>query len=244
MAKRIFLLSFLFLFFITVKVFAAGTVKTLNYRPDKIYTVNCKPGFATDFKFKSKILAFALGDQVRWIAQPVLNNLFVKPIEKHLETSLSVITQKRSYQFIVSSQNPDAFEQLVTFRRAGKLATVLANKIELKLKKKHQVFNTGIKKLTPTEISKIKFGYIVSGSRSIRPLQVFSFNGFVYIYMPKKLQSMPAFFIMSNGHLDLINYVVRGRYMIVERLFKKGALKLGKKESFIYKKTKNSGFNW
>ena len=63
--------------------------------------------------------------------------------------------------------------------------------------------------------------------------------------MPKKLQSMPAFFIMNQGKLDLVNYIVRGRYIVVERLFKKGALKLGNKEAFIYKKSKNNGgFNW
>jgi type IV secretion system protein VirB9 len=244
MAKKIFLLSFFFLFFVLIKNSFAGTVKTFNYRTDKIYTVYCRPGFSTDFKFKSKIIAFALGDTVRWVAQPVINNLFVKPIQKHLETSLSIITQNKTYEFTLSSQK-NSFYQLVNFRQPEKLATVLANKLELNLKKKHQIFNTGVKKLTPQEISKIKFGYTVSGNKSIRPLQVFSFNGFVYIYMPKKLQSMPAFFVMSAGHLDLINYIVRGRYIIVERLFTKGALKLENKEAFIYKKQHNSGgFKW
>jgi type IV secretion system protein VirB9 len=121
---------------------------------------------------------------------------------------------------------------------------VLAKNLEKEIKKKNEVFNTRAKKLTPSEIAKVKFNYVISGNRSIRPIQVFRFNGFVYLYMPKKLQSMPAFFIMAGGRLDMVNYIVRGRYIIVERLFKKGALKLGNKEAFIYEKNKNTGGIW
>jgi type IV secretion system protein VirB9 len=133
----------------------------------------------------------------------------------------------------------------VEFRHPKKLAVTIAANLEKYIKKKNKVFNTGVKKLTPQEISKIKFNYIVSGNRSIKPVQVFSFNGFVYLFMPGKMQSMPAFFIMSHGHLDLVNYIVKGRYIVVERLFKKGALKLGNKQAFIYLKNKNNvGWRW
>ena len=228
----------------TKSVFAFGAVKKFNFNPGKIFTIYARPYFSTDIKFKSKVLAFALGDTVRWMAQPVLNNLFIKPTERHLETSLSVITQNHTYEFYLSSQKI-IFYQLVEFRHPKKLATVLAANLEKKIKEKNKVFNTGVKKLTPAEISKIRFNYLISGNKSISPLQAFRFNGFVYLFMPRKLQSMPAFFILSGGHLDLVNYIVRGRYIIIERLFKKGALKLGDKESFIYKKNKNNGgFGW
>lgn len=230
--------------FLSKEARAAGRVKIFNYETSKIFKVYAHPYFSTDLKFKSKVLAFALGDTVRWMAQPVLNNLFVKPTEKHLETSLSVITQNHDYTFLLSSQNPN-FYQLVEFRHPKKLAVVLANRLQKKIKEKNKIFSTGVKKFTPAEISKIRFNYIISGNKSIRPIQVFNFNGFVYLFMPKKMQSMPAFFIYSAGKLDLVNYIVRGRYIIVERLFKKGALKLGNKEAFIYlKNKKNKGWSW
>jgi type IV secretion system protein VirB9 len=242
--KKIVIFTLLSFLFLIPKAYASGSVKVFNYKPDKIFKIYSKPYFSTDFKFKTKILAYSLGDTVRWLAQPVMNNLFVKPIEKHLETSLSVITQNHTYEFLLSSQNPN-FYQLVEFRHPKKIAFVLAKNLEKKIKKRRQVFDTGVKKLTPEEISKIKFDYIISGNKSIRPVQVFRFHGFVYLFMPKKLQSMPAFFIMNGGKLDLVNYIVRGRYIVVERLFDKGALKLGNKEAFIYKKSKNNGgFNW
>jgi type IV secretion system protein VirB9 len=242
--KKIVLSVFLVVLFLAKGAYASGMVKVFNYRPNKIFKVYSRPYFSTDLKFKTKILAYSLGDTVRWLAQPVMNNLFVKPVQKHLETSLSVITQNHTYEFLLSSQNPN-FYQLVEFRHPTKLAFVLSKNLEKKIKRKKEVFNTGAKKLTPEEISKIKFNYVISGSKSIRPLQVFRFHGFVYLFMPKKLQSMPAFFIMNQGKLDLVNYIVRGRYIVVERLFKKGALKLGNKEAFIYKKSKNNGgFNW
>ena len=244
MRKKIFLGVFLMFLFLTPEVYASGQVKVFNYSPDKIFKVYSKPYFGTDLKFKTKILAFALGDTVRWLAQPALNNLFVKPTQRHLETSLSVVTQNHTYEFLLSSQSLNLY-QLVEFRHPTKMAFVLAKNLEKEIKKRNKVFDTGVKKLSPGEISKIRFNYIISGNRSIRPLQVFRFHGFVYLFMPKKLQSMPAFFIMSAGHLDLVNYIVRGRYVIVERLFKKGALKLGNKEAFIYQKSKNSGgFGW
>ena len=244
MVKKI--VFFVLLFMLSAKFALASKplVKEFNYRQNKIFNVYTHPYFSTDIKFHSKVLAFALGDSVRWIAEPVLNNLFVKPSEKHLETSLSVITQNHTYEFLLSSQSL-IFYQLVEFRHPKKIAVFIAKNIQKEIVKKNKVFNTGVKKLTPQEIAKIRFNYIVSGSKSIRPIQVFNFNGFVYLFMPKKLQSMPAFFIMSNGHLDLVNYIVKGRYIIVERLFNKGALKLGKKEAFIYKKNKTkAAWSW
>ena len=244
MVKKSLIFAALAVLILVTRSFAFGVVKKFNYRPNKIFKVYTHPYFSTDFKFKSKVLAFALGDTVRWKAQPVLNNLFIKPTEKHLETSLSIITQNHTYEFYLSSQKT-LFYQLVEFRHPKKLATVLAGNLEKKIERKNKVFNTGVKKLTPQEISSIRFDYLISGNKSIRPIQVFRFNGFVYLFMPKKLQSMPAFFIMSHGHLDLVNYIVKGRYIVVERLFKKGALKLGSKEAFIYLKDKNNvGWRW
>ena len=237
------LLFALIIFLCASKAYASGSVKIFNYSKNKIFKVYAHPYFSTDFQFKSKVLAYSLGDSVRWRVQPVLNNLFVKPTQRHLETSLSIVTQDRTYEFLLSSQSTD-FYQLVKFRHPKAVAVVLANNLEKKIRRENKVFNTGLKKLTPSEIAKIKFDYVISGNRSIRPVQVFRFHGFVYLFMPKKLQSMPAFFIMSGGHLDLVNYIVRGRYIIVERLFKKGALKLGNKEAFIYEKNKNTGGIW
>ena len=237
------LLFALIIFLCASKAYASGSVKIFNYSKNKIFKVYAHPYYSTDFHFKSKVLAYSLGDTVRWRAYPVLNNLFVKPTQRHLETSLSIITQNRTYEFLLSSQKRN-FYQLVKFRHPKAVAVVLAKNLEKKIKKKNEVFNTGAKKLTPSEIAKVKFNYVISGNRSIRPIQVFRFNGFVYLYMPKKLQSMPAFFIMAGGRLDMVNYIVRGRYIIVERLFKKGALKLGNKEAFIYEKNKNTGGIW
>ena len=225
-----YLLIFIFVFcIIPGRAFAAGHVAHFMYNPDKIYKIYCRPGFLTDIEAGGKIEAFVLGDTVRWMSAKVGTDIFIKPVLNHISTSATLITGKQTYQFqLISSKTK--YYQLVKF-------SLPANMVMFKSKPKTTFTvakHARNKRLLVKALNKMNFNFTVSGNKSLKPVQVFAYNGFTYIEMQKKLQSEPVFFIVRNGQLALVNYVVRGRYIIVERRFKRGALKLGKKEAFIY----------
>jgi len=83
------------------------------------------------------------------------------------------------------------------------------------------------------DLDKLDFGYRIEGKATWRPVRVFDDGQQVFIEFPPQIGQgeMPPLFILSptGGQADLVNYRVRGRRMIVDRLFAAAELRLGGK---------------
>ena len=60
-----------------------------------------------------------------------------------------------------------------------------------------------------------------------RPLSAFDDGKQVYIEMPDNLTEAPPLHVIGDEGLEAVNYRIRGKYYIVDRLFKKAELRLG-----------------
>jgi P-type conjugative transfer protein TrbG len=83
---------------------------------------------------------------------------------------------------------------------------------------------------TPTPPAKLYFGYTVSGPEvPWKPVQAFDDGERVYIEMPEKLMASdaPTLMVTADGVDALVNYQVKGRYYIVDRLFNRAVLVSG-----------------
>jgi len=82
-------------------------IKTLVFSENEVYTVVTRSGFNTAIEIsrKEKIEAISLGSQIGWQITPAKNRIFIKPLLKNNTTNLTIITNKRTYQFelVVSS---------------------------------------------------------------------------------------------------------------------------------------------
>lgn len=58
-----------------------------------------------------------------------------------------------------------------------------------------------------------------------------------YIHLKENLQEMPSLYIKDGNKLLLVNYRVKGSYLIVDRLFTEAELRIDNKKS-NYKKEK------
>lgn len=83
---------------------------------------------------------------------------------------------------------------------------------------------------TPAPLAKLNFAYTVSGPNvPWKPVQSFDDGERVYIEMPQTLMASdaPTLMVNSDGADALVNYQVKGRYYIVDRLFKQAVLVSG-----------------
>lgn len=76
-------------------------IKTFVYDPSEIYRIITRSNFQTTIEFGSDetIDTLSIGDSIGWQLTPAGKRLFLKPIHKSGITNLSVITNRRSYQF-------------------------------------------------------------------------------------------------------------------------------------------------
>ena len=173
----------------------------------------------------------AAGDTVRWIIGDTESgtgaarqvHILVKPTRPDLMTNLVINTNVRTYHMelrstektymaSVSWQYPQ--DQLIALRRQNQQAEAA------------QPVASGV------DLSKVNFRYEVSGDRAPwRPWRAFDDGQQVFIEFPRGIAhgEMPPLFVVGpEGETsELVNYRVRGNYMIVDRLFAAAELRFG-----------------
>ena len=86
-------------------------------------------------------------------------------------------------------------------------------------------------------VERLHFNYAISGDRpGWRPLRAFDDGERTYVEFPPSLDqgdAPPLFVTSPDGEAELVNYRVRGRYYIVDRLFDRAELRLGEKKQVI-----------
>ena len=201
-----------------------------------LYQVYASPGQITDIGLQpgEQLVGsgpVAAGDTVRWIIGDTESgtgvgkqvHILVKPTRPELTTNLVINTDRRTYHMelrstpstymaSVSWQYPQ--DQLIALRRQNteaQAAEPVANGIDL---------------------ARVNFRYEVTGDRAAwRPLRAFDDGKQVFIEFPRGIgqgEMPPLFVVGPRGNTsELVNYRVRGNYMIVDRLFAAAELRFG-----------------
>ena len=201
-----------------------------------LYQVYAAPGQITDIALQpGETLVgsgpVAAGDTVRWIIGDTESgtsaakqvHILVKPTRPELMTNLVINTDRRTYHMelrstektymaSVSWQYPQ--DQLIALRRQNAEAQAA------------QPVSSGI------DLAKVNFRYEVTGDRAPwRPLRAFDDGKQVFIEFPRGIGQgeMPPLFVdgPEGDTSELVNYRVRGNYMVVDRLFAAAELRFG-----------------
>ena len=173
----------------------------------------------------------AAGDTVRWIIGDTQSgsgatlqvHILVKPTRADLMTNLVINTNlrtyhlelrstERTYMASVSWQYPQ--DQLIALRRQNAQAEAA------------RPIATGV------DLANINFRYAIEGDRAPwRPLRAYDDGRQVFIEFPRGIgqgEMPPLFVVGPEGNTsELVNYRVRGNYMIVDRLFAAAELRFG-----------------
>ncbi|MDA9163322.1 TrbG/VirB9 family P-type conjugative transfer protein [Rickettsiaceae bacterium] len=89
-------------------------IKTYIYSPNEVYLMVLHYGFQSSIEFgkNESIETITLGDSYAWKITPLGNRLFIKPMERNIRTNMTIITNKRTYQFdIVAKELEDGNEK-------------------------------------------------------------------------------------------------------------------------------------
>ncbi|WP_118137605.1 P-type conjugative transfer protein TrbG [Oceanicella sp. SM1341] len=201
-----------------------------------LYQVYASPGQITDIGLQpgEQLVGsgpVAAGDTVRWIIGDTESgagaskqvHILVKPTRPELMTNLVINTNLRTYHMelrstektymaSVSWQYPQ--DQLIALRRQNREAET------------SRPISAGV------DLSKVNFRYAITGDRAPwRPLRAFDDGRQVFIEFPRGIAQgeMPPLFVAGpeGKTSDLVNYRVRGNYMIVDRLFAAAELRFG-----------------
>lgn len=218
-----------------------------NYDADNTYMVLAKPKAVTHIQFAGdeSIQSVAAGDTANWELTPTRNrkNLFVKPKFDDQETSMTVITDQRTYQFVLRSTGDGkkwyqrvnwlyGSEVVVNFDAAEASQVppqAAAGEIRAVASQPNARSSAGLPAGLKPE--NLRFNYEVSGDAPFRPEVVFDDGRFTYFKLPANVQEWPALFAVIEGkEFTLVNFEPQGEYLVAQRLLPAAVLKLGRAE--------------
>jgi type IV secretion system protein VirB9 len=172
----------------------------------------------------------AAGDTVRWIIGDTVSgsglaqrvHILVKPTRPGLTTNLVINTDRRTYHLALRS-TPEAYmasiswtypqDALIALRASARDAAAVGPTV------------------TGAAIDTLNFRYRIEGDRPAwRPVRAFDDGRQVFIELPDTIGQgdlPPLFVVGAKSGGELVNYRVRGRYLVVDRLFAGAELRLG-----------------
>jgi type IV secretion system protein VirB9 len=181
-----------------------------------------------------------IGDTVRWEVTPATAGtddnmvpiLVIKPKMSGLDTTMIVTTDKRTYYVRLMSK-PEEFIARTSFTYSDD--EHVQWKVFLAEQDKQREEHRAATRIAPTAtgaIDKLYFGYEIKagkGAAGIRPDRVMDDGEKTYIQMPETAlhRELPALVIQGPTGNEMVNYRVKDRTYVVDRLFDRAALLMG-----------------
>ena len=203
-----------------------------EYQP----TLICAPLRACDVELESgeAISNVALGDTVRWLTAPAqagdTQHVIIKPTETGLTTNLIVTTDRRAYHLTLISRKNDYMPR-VGFYYPRELVQQWNDAAHTQETKRRAAQENTVADMPTVTPEQLRFDYRIKADRdTLPPVRVFDDGTRAYIQMPEDMRSgeAPALVVLDgDDNSVLVNYRVKSRYYIVDRLFDRAALLVG-----------------
>ncbi|PXA86578.1 P-type conjugative transfer protein TrbG [Nostoc sp. 3335mG] len=215
-----------------------NAVQVYPFADGAIFHAYTSPGRVTDIALQpgETLGSVASGDTVRWVIGDTSSgsgdakrtHVLVKPFTAGLATNLVITTDKRIYYVALTSTAGSAMAALSWTYPADQL---------IALQKAAEKAEAAVPVATGLDVTQLHFGYTISGDQATwRPLRAFDDGRQTFIEFPADIatgEAPPLFLIDDKGAAQLVNYRVKGRFYVVDRLFDTAELRIGLKHQAV-----------
>ncbi len=245
-------------------------IKILNYSESEVYAIRTKYGYQTNIIFdqKEEIKTISVGDRSLWQIIPSGNRLFIRPMTDNISTNMTLITNKRSYEFDLksvsdNSQNniyvarfvyPDLIKEAAAFEAATAAHTIfnspaiesanlpkqppIVEQKENFLKLPQDAAPKKTEKVS--KVSKNNYNYTYTGPDDIAPLQVYDNGNSTFIKYQSISKPAPSVFVVDRqGKESAVPSTVKGNSLIIENVAGEMILRSNSGEIKIYNEAMN-----
>jgi type IV secretion system protein VirB9 len=208
-------------------------IRYVWYHKDEVVSVQASYGASTMITFAEdeRIETLGAGDALAWRIEPNKkgNVLFVKPVEKEAHANLNVLTNKRSYVFILKGEFRPVAQQVysIVFRypdEEGDNAAMMAQARE-------RAAQPNLRNLRAENVNSA-YGY--KGASANKPLVIFD-DGVKTFFRFDPARETPAIYVVdAERNESLINFRREGEYLVVDRVNYQWTLRNGADATCIF----------
>ena len=224
-----------------------NATQVFPFEPGAVYEAYTAPGQVTDITLQAgeTLNAVASGDTARWIIGDTTSStgenrrthILVKPALPGLTTNLVITTDRRSYHVRLTSTAMTAMSALSWSYPQDEL---------LALQRRANAAESAAPVASGMVIDRLNFTYAISGGRpGWRPVRAFDDGRQTFIEFPADIASgeAPPLFVIGSAGAELVNYRMRGRYYVIDRLFDIAELRLGTRDQQVVRIAKEGSRN-
>jgi len=218
-------------------------IKTVEYQETQVYNINAHFMQTTMVVFAEDetIVHVSFGDPVAWSAPTVNNYISLKPLLKKADTNMNILTKNitsgkiRSYAFELNAKESNSIKN-----RAGTFMMKFAypeddmRKQMVKLQKQQKYKNAAVVLDRKTSAEDWNMEYTYSGNTGLVPVRVFDDGEFTYFKFPKNMDTPAIFLVADDQSESVINFHVKGEFVVVQRTGKQFILRDGNKATCVF----------
>lgn len=200
-----------------------------------LYQVYSAPGQVTDIVLQEgEVLVgpgpVAAGDTVRWIIGDTLSgagatrrvHILVKPTRPDISTNLVINTDRRTYHVELRATPATYMASVSWTYPADELIALRAAEAE---RERTAPVAAGF------NLAALNFRYRISGDKvAWKPVRVFDDGRQTFVEFAQGVvadEMPPIFALDEHGDVELLNYRVHGRFMLIDRILERAVLRLG-----------------
>ncbi len=201
-------------------------IRTVAYDPDQVVELAATLGYQLTIEFAAdeRIENVAIGDSLGWQVTPNrrANLLFLKPLDPHTRTNMSVITSLRRYNFALSARTAKAAGRDVVFGLRFDVPAPAPVIVE--------------PPPAPQPPQVVNAAYSVSGAAPLTPIRVFDDGRATYFQFDPRTE-YPAIYSVEGKEEALVDVAHRDGLLVVDMLAPRFALRRGEAVAWIVNET-------
>lgn len=228
-------------------------IKLLMYDEADVYTITAKYGYQTNVVFApyEEIQTISVGDRSLWQIIPAGNRMFIRPMEENVITNMTVLTNRRSYQFDLKSIEGDKGDNIYVAqfvyndkKLKAQPAMEPAEPAPVAAASEPQPAPPSVPAVVPAPAlpapAAANYNYTFSGPDELAPIQVYDDGKSTYIKYQNPYQPLPnAYMVGPDGEERLTTVYQRDKVMVIDAIAGQWVLRNSNGAIIIYNEMLN-----
>lgn len=190
-------------------------MKTIIYNPNEVFDLKFCYGFQAFIEFSEdeEIEIITLGESYPWKLTPIGKRLFIRPLQVNVNTNMTIITTKRTYQFqIRSSDYEDGVDEDLIYSVKFFYPDTTRKYAETKDKNKESIFELDLNN------PNLNFDYVMTGNiQDLSPVKTFDDGLKTYFEFKNNNAYIPTIYAVDiNGNETKLEYEIKGNFIVVD----------------------------
>jgi type IV secretion system protein VirB9 len=184
-----------------------GRVKSVIYNSEQVIKIIGHYGYSTHIEFSpfETVQNIAMGDSDAWDIAPTGNHIFLKPKAKKAATNMTIITNKRVYNFDLDAKKAFGSHYLHSNNMYYQINFIYPDEIAQRQKNQEEATKLRHSLSNNHDIVPLNWNYWSKGTAEIKPVKVFDDGRFTYMTFSQQ-SDMPAIYMLGDDDKEtLIN---------------------------------------